>query len=64
MYDGVGVDVEGDFNLGDSAVGGRDTNELEVTEKLIVANELTLSLVDLDLNGGLEVGSSGEDWGN
>lgn len=61
MYDGVGVDVKGDLNLGDTAVGRWDTDELEVSKKLVVTDELTLSLVDLDLDGGLEIGSGGED---
>lgn len=61
MHDRVGVDVEGNFNLGDTAVGRRDTDELEVAEELVVTDEFTLSLVDLDLDGGLEIGSGGED---
>lgn len=61
MHDGVGVDVKGDLNLGDTAVGRWDTDELEVSKEFVVTDELTLSLVDLDLDGGLEIGSGGED---
>lgn len=39
-----------------------DSDKLEVSEELVVADKLTLSLVNLDLNGGLEVGSGREDW--
>src|SRR5699024_5383832 len=38
-----------------------DADELEVAEHLVVLDELTLTLVDLDLDGRLEVGSGGED---
>ena len=60
---GVSVDVEGDFDLRYTAVGWRNTNQLEVSEKLVVTDKLTLTLVDLDLDGALEVGSSREDLG-
>lgn len=40
----------------------RDTDELEVSKKFVVTDELTLSLVNLDLDCGLEIGSGGEDW--
>lgn len=60
---GVGVNVEGNLDLWDTAVGWWDTNKLEVAEKLVVADKLTLTLVDLDLDGGLEVSGSGEDLG-
>lgn len=61
--DRVGVNVEGDLNLRNTTVRRRNANELEVAEKLVVADELTLTLVDLDLNSRLEVGSGGEDLG-
>lgn len=59
--DRVGVDVEGDLNLGNSAVGRGDTDELEVAKHLVILDKLTLTLVHLDLDGGLEVRSGGED---
>lgn len=60
---GVGINVEGDLDLRDTTVGRGDTDELEVAEHLVVLDELTLTLVDLDLDSGLEVGSGGEDLG-
>ena len=60
---GVSVNVEGDLDLGNTTVGRGDTDKLEVTQKLVVADKLTLTLVDLDLYGGLEVGGGGEDLG-
>lgn len=60
---GVGIDVEGDLNLGNTTVGRGNANQLEVTEHLVVLDELTLTLVDLDLDSGLHVGSGGEGLG-
>jgi hypothetical protein len=60
---GVGVDVEGDLNLGNTTVSRGDTDKLEVAQQLVVTDELTLTLVDLDLDSRLEVGSGGEDLG-
>lgn len=61
--DRVGVNVEGDLNLRNTTVSRRDTNKLEVTEKLVVANELTLTLVYLDLDSSLKVGCGREGLG-
>lgn len=44
--DTISIDVEGDFDL-------RDADEVEVAEKLVVPDELTLTLVDFDLDSGL-----------
>jgi hypothetical protein len=61
--DGIGINVEGDLNLGDTTVRRGNANELEVAEELVVTDELTLTLVDLDLDSGLEVGGGGEGLG-
>lgn len=63
MHNGIGVDVEGDLDLWNTTVCWWNTDELEVAEELVVTDELTLTLVDLDLDGRLEVGSGGEDLG-
>ena len=57
---GVGVNVKGDLDLRNTTVGRRDTNQLEVTKQLVVLDELTLTLVHLDLDGSLEISSGGE----
>jgi hypothetical protein len=57
---GVSVNVERDLNLGHTAVGGRDTDKLEVSEQLIVTDKLTLTLIHLDLDSALEISSRGE----
>lgn len=59
--DRIGINVESNLNLRNTAVGRGDTNELEVTKELVVTDELTLTLVDLDLDSSLEVSSRGED---
>ena len=61
--DAVGIDVEGDLNLRNTTVGRGDTNKLEVSEQLVVLDELTLTLEDLDLDSSLVVGGGGEGLG-
>ena len=63
VNNGVSVDVESDLDLGYTTVRRGDANELEVSEDLVITDKLTLSLVDLNLYGALEVGSGGEDLG-
>ena len=63
MHDAVGVDVEGDLDLRDTARGRRQTRQLEHPELLVVRRDLALALVDLDLHGGLVVLGGGEDLG-
>ena len=60
---GVGVNVEGDLDLGNTTVGRGDANQLEVAQHLVVPDKLTLTLVDLDLDGGLHVSSGREGLG-
>ena len=60
MNDAVRINVECDFNLRNTFGRRRDADEVEVTEELVVADELTLSLEDLDFNSGLTIGSSRE----
>jgi hypothetical protein len=55
------IDIEGDLDLGNTLRGRRNANKVEIAEELVVADELTLSLEDLDLNGRLAVGSGRED---
>ena len=57
------TDVEGDFDLGHAPGRGRDADQLELAEHLVVGGHLTLALVDLDLHLGLAVGSGGEHLG-
>lgn len=61
--DTVGVNVEGDFDLRNTARSGRDTDEVELTEHLVVSGHFTLTLEDLDTDLSLVVSSSGVDLG-
>src|SRR5215207_78492 len=56
----VSVDVESDLDLGYAPGRGRDADELEVPDDLVVRRYLPLALVDLDLDGSLVVVSGGE----
>lgn len=53
----IGVDVEGNLDLGDTLGRGRDAHELEVAKELVVANELALSL-EIDIESANALGSS------
>ena len=61
VQDTVGIDVEGDLDLGGTTGSGRDTTEVELTEEMVVLSHLTLALEDLDENTWLvvSVGSEG-----
>src|SRR5438046_1279912 len=61
MHDAVGVDVEGDLDLGHAARGGRQVDELELAERLVERRHLPLALQHVDLHRGLHVLGSRED---
>ncbi len=58
--DAVGVDVEGDLDLGVAPAGGQDAVQHEYAQLLVVLGHLPLALEHLDLHGGLVVGVGGE----
>ncbi|KAL7278603.1 LOW QUALITY PROTEIN: hypothetical protein ACG7TL_007604 [Trametes sanguinea] len=60
LHDTVRVDLESDLDLRNTTGRGRDTRELKLAEKVVVLRERTLTLVDLDQDGLLVVGSSRE----
>lgn len=63
VEDTVGIDIEGNLDLGDTTGGGGDSGELELSEQVVVAGHGTLSFVDLDEHTGLVVGVGGEHLG-
>ena len=63
MHDAVGVDIEGDLDLRNATRSRSDAGQLEGAQRLVVASELTLALIDLDEHGRLVVFSGGEDLG-
>jgi hypothetical protein len=48
VHDAVGVDIEGDLDLRDSARSRGDAGELEGAQRLVVLRDLALTLEDLD----------------
>ena len=61
VEDAVGVDVEGDLDLGHAARGRRDAVEDELAQRLVVGGHLALALEDVDLHLRLVVGGGRED---
>lgn len=55
VHDAVGVDVEGDLDLGDATRGGGDPHQGELTQHLVVGRHLPLALAHLDLHLGLSI---------
>ncbi|EPY02026.1 putative NAD-specific glutamate dehydrogenase [Magnetospirillum fulvum MGU-K5] len=53
--DAVGVDVEGDLDLRHAARRGGNTDQIELTQHLVVGSHLALALEDADGDGGLVV---------
>ena len=60
MHNAVGVNIEGDLNLGYAARCGGDTGQLEGTQVLVVAGEFALTLEHLNRHGRLVVFSGRE----
>lgn len=63
LQDTVGVDLEGDVDLGDAARCRGNAVEVELAEKVVVLGKRALTLEHLDGNGGLVVGGGGERLG-
>jgi len=63
VHDTVGVQVEGNLNLGNTTGGGGDASQLELAEQVVVLGASTLTLEDLDQDTGLVVGVGGEGLG-
>ena len=61
--DTVGIDIEGNLDLRDTARSGGDTGELELAEEVVVLGALALTLIDLDKHTGLVVREGREDLG-
>ena len=61
VQDAVRVDIEGHFNLRQSARRRRDAFEVELAEELVAFGHLTFTLIDLDRHGRLIVFSRRED---
>ena len=60
VQDTVGIDVEGDLDLGHTTRCRLDAVEAEVAQQLVVGKHLTLALADADVDRGLVVRSGGK----
>ena len=60
VEDTVGIDVEGDLDLGDPSWGRGDSGEVEFSQEVVVLGHSTLSLEDLDEDTRLVVRVGGE----
>ena len=63
VQDTVGIDVEGDLDLGDASWCWRDGSQVELAKVMIVLCHGPLALVHLDGDGGLVVRVCGEGLG-
>jgi hypothetical protein len=63
VKDTVGVNVEGDLDLRDTAGSRGDAGEFEFAEEVVVLRARTLTPVHLDKHTGLVVGVGGEGLG-
>lgn len=61
LEDTVGIELEGDLDLGNTTGSGGDTSELELAQDVVILGHGTLTLEDLDQDDGLVVGGGGED---
>ena len=60
VEDTVGIDVEGDLDLGDTSWGWGDLGEVELAEDVVVLGHGSFTFKDLDEDTGLVVGVGGE----
>ncbi|KAI8422733.1 hypothetical protein MSG28_006492 [Choristoneura fumiferana] len=60
VEDAVGVDVEGDFDLWHAARRGRDADQFELAEQVVILGHGALALEHLDEHTGLVVRVGGE----
>merc|ERR1711931_467975 len=63
VQDTVGVDVKGDLNLRNTSWCGWDAGKVELSKEMVVLGHGSLTLVDLDGDGGLVVAVGGEGLG-
>jgi len=61
LHDTVGVNLERNLDLGNTAWSGRNAGELELAKEIVVLGEGAFTLEDLDQDSGLVVGGGGED---
>ena len=60
--DTIGVDIKRNLNLWNASRSRRYLGKLESAERAVVGSKFPLSLQDVDVDGGLTIGSGGEDF--
>ena len=60
VYDTVGIDIERNFNLRNSAGSCRDAAQLETAQGLVVCRHIAFALQHMDINGRLVIRSCRE----
>ena len=63
VQDTVGINIESDFDLGNTSGSGRDTFKVELAQQVVVLGHSSLTFEDLDEDTWLVVGIGGEDLG-
>ena len=63
VHDSVGIEIEGNLDLGDTTGRGGNAGKLELAKEVVVLGALALTLVDLDKHTRLVVGEGREDLG-
>ena len=61
VHDTIGINIKGDFDLGNTTGCGRKTEELEVAKHFVVFHKFTFTLEDFDFDGCLTIRSGGKD---
>lgn len=61
VHDTIGINVEGNFDLGDTTGSHRDSLKIEISKLLVILSEFTLTLENSDSDLGLVVSCGGED---
>ena len=61
VYDAVGINVKGNFDLRNTATGRSNAVQMELAQRLVVGSHLALALEHMDFHGSLVVCSGGED---
>jgi hypothetical protein len=61
LEDTVGVNLKRDLDLGNTALRGGDTSQLELAQKVVILGQQTLTLEDLDEDRRLVIRGSRED---
>merc|ERR1712203_565192 len=63
VQDAVGVDIEGDLDLGNTTGSGGNAGQVKLAEEMVVLGHSPLALVHLDGHSGLVVAVGGEGLG-